>query len=345
MKNSWFIIRSLKPSFSLWFNAKLPSTLIILLLLLVAAIIFSIGQGEYSIPSLDVIKTLLGLENNSDYQFIINTLRLPRTLTALLVGMGLAIAGCIMQTITRNPLADPSIMGINAGATLAAVLFIVVFPNLPMAWLPVCAFGGGILVAFAIYLVAWQGENSVIRLILVGIGFNFIVFAITNIVVTFGNINSVSQALIWLAGSVYGKTNAQVLILLPWIIIFTLITWILSRELNSLNLGDNLARGLGLSLEKVQLTLLISSVALSSASVAIAGSVSFVGLISPHIARYLVGNTHQGLIPISALVGSLLVISADVLGKWLFSPVELPCGIITAIIGAPYFLFLLSKSR
>lgn len=345
MKNSWLTIRSAKLPFSFWLNARVPKTLLILSILLVSVVIISIGQGEYPIAPVDVIKTLLRWENNSDYQFIINTLRLPRTLTALLVGIGLAIAGCTMQTLVRNPLADPSIIGINAGATLAAVLFIVVFPSLPIALLPVSAFFGGILVALAIYLLAWQGENSVIRLILVGIGFNFIVFAITNIIITFGNIDSVSQALVWLAGSVYGKTNTQVLILLPWIIIFTLITWMMSKELNSLNLGDNLARGLGLSLERAQLTLLISSVALSSASVAIAGSVGFVGLISPHISRYLVGNTHQGLIPVSALVGGLLVISADVLGRWLFSPVELPCGIITAIIGAPYFLLLLSKSR
>lgn len=345
MKKSWLIIRSSKPSFSLWFHAKVPSTLVILSLLLIVGIIISIGQGEYVISPINVLKAFLGLERHSESHFIIYTVRLPRTLTALLVGTGLAIAGCILQTITRNPLADPSIIGINAGATLAAILFIVIFPSLPIVLLPVCAFFGGILVAFAIYLVAWKGDNSVIRLILVGIGFNFIVFAITNIAITFGNINNVSQALVWLAGSVYGKTNIQVLILLPWIIIFTLITWGMSKELNSLNLGDHLARGLGLSLEKVQLTLLISSVALSSASVAIAGSIGFVGLISPHIARYLVGNTHQGLIPVSALVGALLVISADVLGRLLFSPIELPCGIITALIGAPYFLFLLSKSQ
>lgn len=345
MKSPWLIIRSQKPSFSFWLDARLPKILFILITSLLIIFIISITQGEYYISPLAVVKTLLRLETDSDHQFIINTLRLPRTLAAILVGIGLAIAGCIMQTITRNPLADPSIIGINAGAGLAAVLFIVIFPSLPMAFLPVGAFMGGLMVAGAIYLVAWQGENSVIRLVLVGIGFNFIVFAITNIVVTFGDINSVSQALVWLTGSVYGKTNLQVLILLPWIVVFTTMSWIMSKELNSLNLGENLSRGLGLSLAKVQLLLLIASVALSSASVAIAGTISFVGLIAPHIARFLVGNTHQGLIPISALIGALLVLSADVLGRWLFTPIELPCGIVTAIIGAPYFLFLLSKSR
>lgn len=345
MKNSWLTIRSHKPSFSLWLDARLPKILLVLLILLLITLVMSISQGEYNISPLDVIKTLLGFDTKSDYQFIIKTLRLPRTLVALLVGIGLAIAGCIMQTITRNPLAGPSIIGINAGAGLAAILFIVIFPNLPISLLPVAAFCGGLMVATAIYLLAWQQEASVTRLILVGIGFNFIVSAITNIVVTFGNINSVSQALVWLIGSVYGKTNLQVLILLPWIVVFAIVTWIMSKELNSLNLGENLSRGLGLSVQKIQLTLLICSVALSSASVAIAGSVGFVGLIAPHISRRLVGNTHQGLIPVSALVGGLLVVSADVLGRYLFSPIELPCGIITAIIGAPYFLFLLSKSR
>lgn len=345
MKDSLIIIRSNRPSFSLWLDGRVPKTLLILTILSLIAITISISYGEYYISPVDVIKTLLGFDTSSDFQFIINTLRLPRTLTAWLVGMGLAISGCIMQSITRNPLADPSIIGINAGAGLAAVLFIVVFPSLPIALLPFSAFMGGIFVALAIYAVAWQGENSIIRLILVGIGFNFIVSAVTNIITTFGEINSVSQALIWLTGSVYGKTMTQVLILLPWILIFTLVTWIMSKELNSLHLGENLGRGLGLPLQKTQLTLLISSVALSSVSVAIAGAVGFVGLIAPHIARFLVGNTHQGLIPVTALVGGLLVVSADLLGKLLFSPLELPCGIITAIIGAPYFIFLLSKSR
>ncbi|WP_017295679.1 FecCD family ABC transporter permease [Geminocystis herdmanii] len=345
MKDSFIVIRSNRPSFSLWLDSRVPKTLVILTILSLIAITISISYGEYYISPVNVIKTLLGFNTESDFQFIINTLRLPRTLTAWLVGVGLAMAGCIMQTITRNPLADPSIIGINAGAGLAAVLFIVVFPSLPIALLPFSAFMGGILVALAIYAVAWQGENSIIRLILVGIGFNFIVSAITNIITTFGEINSVSQALIWLTGSVYGKTMTQVLILLPWILIFTLVTWIMSKELNSLHLGENLGKGLGLSLQKTQLTLLISSVALSSASVSIAGAVGFVGLIAPHIARFLVGNTHQGLIPVTALVGGLLVVSADLLGKLLFSPLELPCGIITAIIGAPYFIFLLSKSR
>ncbi|MBF2058135.1 MAG: iron ABC transporter permease [Cyanobacterium sp. T60_A2020_053] len=345
MKSPWLVIRSQKPPFSLWLDARLPKILLILMISLIIMVTVSIVQGEYFIPPLAVVKTLLGLDSNSDHQFIINTLRLPRTLSALLVGMGLAMAGCIMQTITRNPLADPSIIGINAGASLTAVLCIVVFPSLPIALLPISAFLGGLMVAIAIYLVAWQGENSVIRLVLVGIGFNFIVSAITNIVVTFGEINSVSQALVWLAGSVYGKTNEQVLILLPWLVVLTVITWLMSKELNSLHLGENLSLGLGLSLQKVQVILLITSVALSSASVAIAGSIGFVGLIAPHIARFLVGNTHQGLIPVSALIGALLVVSADVGGRFFFTPIELPCGIITAVIGAPYFLFLLSKSR
>lgn len=345
MKNPWLVIRLQKPPISFWLDARLPKILLILTFSLLLVIIISLVQGEYYVAPLEVVKTLLRFDTSSDAQFIINTLRLPRTLVALLVGMGLAIAGCIMQTITRNPLADPSIIGINAGAGLTAVLFIVIFPTLPIGFLPISAFLGGLLVAGAIYLVAWQGENSVIRLVLVGIGFNFIVFAVTNIIVTFGNINSVSQALVWLTGSVYGKNNAQVLILLPWIVVFTTITWIMSKELNSLNLGESLSRGLGLSLGKVQLILLVTSVALSSASVAIAGTIGFVGLIAPHIARFLVGNTHQGLTLVSGLIGGLLVITADVLGRWLFSPIELPCGIVIAIIGAPYFLLLLTKGR
>ncbi|BAQ62145.1 ABC-type Fe3+-siderophore transport system [Geminocystis sp. NIES-3708] len=320
MKDSWIIVRSKQPSFSLWLDSRVPKTLLVLLITSLIVITLSIGYGEYYISPVDVIKTLVGFNTQSDFQFIINTLRLPRTLTAWLVGIGLSISGCIMQTITRNPLADPSIIGINAGAGLAAILFIVVFPSLPIVLLPFSAFMGGILVALAIYAMAWQGENSIIRLILVGIGFNFIISAITNIITTFGEINSVSQALIWLTGSVYGKTITQVLILLPWIVIFVLLTWIMSKELNSLNLGDNLAKGLGLPLQKTQLTLLISSVALSSASVAIAGAVGFVGLIAHHIARFLVGNTHQGLIPRYGFSGGIISCQCRFIGQTIIYP-------------------------
>jgi iron complex transport system permease protein len=327
-------------------DRRVLKVLLILTSITCVAMIFSVGYGEYQISPLDVIKTLLGLPTaNSDYAFIINTLRLPRTIVAFLVGVGLAIAGTITQGITRNPLAAPEIIGVNAGAALAAVSLIVLLPNAPVSLLPFAAFAGALTVALLIYCLAWQEGSSPIRLILVGIGFDLIAGALTDIMITFGEIDTVSQALVWLAGSVYGRTWSQVLALIPWIGIFGLVALILARELNILNLGDEIAYSLGSRVEWQRGLLLLTSVALAGASIATAGAVSFVGLMAPHLGRQLVGASHEELLPVAAVIGGMLVVIADLLGRVMFAPLELPCGIITAAIGAPYFVYLLVKNR
>ena len=346
MTKQWLIIcpKGLPISFHL--DRRVPVILLVLTLVTLVAMVLSVGYGEYPISSVDVVKTLLGIPTaNGDYAFIINTLRLPRTIVAFLVGVGLAIAGTITQGITRNPLAAPEIIGVNAGATLAAVSLIVLLPDISISLLPVAAFGGAGTIALLIYLMAWQGGSSPIRLILVGIGFDLIVSALTDIMITFGEIDSVSQALVWLAGSVYGRTWTQVWALLPWIIIFSALALLLARELDILNLGDEIALSLGSRVEWQRGLLLLTSVALAGASIATAGAVSFVGLMAPHLARQLIGASHQELIPVAAVMGGMLVVIADLLGRVMFAPLELPCGIITAAVGAPYFVYLLIKNR
>ena len=346
MSKQWLIIRPKLLPVSFHLDRRVPAILLILTLVTLTAMILSVGYGEYPISPIDVVKTLLSLPTaNSDYAFIINTLRLPRTIIAFLVGVGLAIAGTITQSITRNPLAAPGIIGINAGATLAAVSLIILLPNVPISLLPVAAFGGALTVAILIYLLAWQGGSSPVRLILVGIGFSLIAGALTDIMITFGEINTVSQALVWLAGSVYGRSWSQVWSLLPWIVIFGTMALLLTKELNTLNLGDEVACGLGSRVEWQRGLLLLTGVALAGASVATAGAVGFVGLMSPHLGRQLVGASHEGLLPVSAMIGGMLVVVADLLGRVLFAPLELPCGIITAAIGAPYFVYLLITQR
>ncbi|MCG8365331.1 MAG: iron ABC transporter permease [Pseudanabaenales cyanobacterium] len=343
-KSQWLVLRT--RHLSLRLDRRTPRVLLGLMLATLAAIIWSVGQGEYPVPPLAVIRTVLGLPtDNPDYGFIVNTLRLPRTLAAWGVGMALAIAGALTQGVTRNPLAAPGIIGVNAGAALAAVTLIVVFPAAPFTVLPLAAFGGALTVAALIYLLAWKGGSSPVRLILVGVGFSLIAGALTNLMVTFGNIYNVSQALVWLAGSVYGRSWAQVLAFTPWLVGFGVMSLFLSRELNALQLGDDLARSLGSRLEWCRGWLLLSGVALAGAAVATAGSIGFVGLMAPHIARQLVGPSHEGLLPVAALTGGMVVVAADLVGRLLFAPIELPCGIITAIIGAPYFLWLLYRSR
>lgn len=346
MKTNTIVFRSRLLPISFRLKKRVPIVLLILILITLTAMVMNTSFGEYPIPPLAVIQTVLGIDTgNADYAFVINTLRLPRTLTACLVGMALAISGTIMQGITRNPLADPGIIGINAGASLAAVSLIVLLPNVPAGVLPVAAFGGALIASLLIYLLAWNRGTHPVRLILIGVGIASVAGAFTNLLVTFGDIYNVSQALVWLAGSVYGRSWEQLFSLLPWLIVFVPLALINAPQLNTLNLGEETAKGLGSKVEWQRSFLLLISAALSGAAVATAGTISFVGLIAPHIARQLVGNIHEGLIPVAAITGAMIVVIADFLGRILFAPIEIPCGIVTAVIGAPYFVYLLIRNR
>lgn len=344
MKLDWLVIRSEAISFRI--DRRVPLMLLCLAVVIVVAMVMNVGRGEYPISPLDIVKTVFGLDTgNPDHAFVIHNLRLPRTLVAFMVGVAFAISGTIFQGLTRNPLADPGIIGINAGASLAAVTVIVLFPSAPIYTLPVSAFAGALLMAILIYSLAWNNGSSPILLILMGIGLSAIASAFTSLMITFGDINDVSNALVWLAGSVYGRTWEQVFSFLPWLIVFVPMALTLARHLNALNLGDDVAKGLGTRVEWQRGLLVLVGVALAGAGVATAGMIGFVGLIAPHLGRQLVGTNHEGLIPTSALLGGVIVVVADLLGRTLFAPIELPCGVITAAIGAPYFLFLLIRNR
>jgi iron complex transport system permease protein len=313
---------------------------------ILVAMVMNLGLGEYPISPIDIVKTVLGVDTgNPDHAFVIYNLRLPRTLVAFMMGVALAISGTIFQGITRNPLADPGIIGINAGAGLAAVTVIVLFPSAPIYTLPLSAFIGALLMAGLIYSLAWNNGSSPVLFILMGVGLSAIASAFTSLLITFGEIYSVSDALVWLAGSVYGRTWEQVFSFLPWLIVFVPLALTLTRHLNALNLGDDIAKGLGTRVEWQRGLLVIVGVALAGAGVATAGMISFVGLIAPHLGRQLVGTNHEGLIPTSALLGGMLVVVADFLGRTVFAPVEIPCGVVTAAVGAPYFLYLLIRNR
>jgi len=345
MKQNTFQFRSRSLPLSLRIKQRVLTVLLLLLIVTLVAMIASVAHGEYPIPPLAVIQTVFGLEGNSDYAFVINTLRLPRTLVASLVGLTLAISGAIMQGITRNPLADPGIIGVNAGASLAAVSLIVLFPNVPVGFLPLSAFTGALVVSLLIYFLAWEGGSSPLRLILIGVGIATVIGACTSVIVTFGEINSVSQALVWLAGSVYGRSWEQVFAFLPWLAVFVPLALVKTRQLNALALGDDLATGLGCHVEWQRGWLLLISTALAGSAVATAGAIGFVGLMAPHMARQFVGSTHGSLVPVAGMMGAMLVVVADLLGRTLFAPIEIPCGIVTAVIGAPYFMYLLVQKR
>jgi iron complex transport system permease protein len=279
--------------------------------------------------------------DNADYHFVVNILRLPRMLVAASVGLALGVAGAIMQGITRNPLAEPGIIGISAGASLAAVTLIVVVRAAPASAVPLAAFAGAALAALLIYLLAWRKGDSPVRLVLVGIGLASVTGALTTLIMTFGDIYNVQRAMIWLTGSVYGRSWAEFWALAPWLIIFIPTAFLLARDLNALNLGEEVANGLGSQVALKRGLLLLTVVALAGASVAAAGAIGFVGLVAPHLARRLVGPLHEGVLPVSGVLGAFIVVAADLVGRTLLAPIELPCGLVTAAIGAPFFIYLL----
>lgn len=340
------VVRSKRLPLSFQLDRRVPGILLLITLITLVVLIAHVGYGEYPIAPIDVIKTVLGIAtDNADYGFVVNTLRLPRALVAWLVGAALAVSGAILQGLTRNPLADPGIVGVSSGAGLAAVTLIVLLPGVSAAYLPLAAFGGAFLTALLIYVLAWRGGHTPLRLILVGIGLGAAASAATTIMITFGEINQVSQALVWLTGSVYARGWDEFWALIPWLGLGIPLALLSARNLNALNLGEDVARGLGSAVERQRGMLLLISVALAAAAVATAGVIEFVGLIAPHIARRLVGSNHEGLVPVAAFTGGLLVALADLVGRTLLAPIEIPCGIVTAVIGAPYFLYLLYQRR
>lgn len=309
-----------------------------------ALMVANIGVGEYSVSPLEVIQTLLGA-GSPEHAFIIQTLRLPRTLIAFLVGASLAIAGTILQGITANPLASPGVLGLNAGAALAAVIVIVLFPLLPPFMLPLAAFVGALLAAILTYWLGWKKGSSMMRIVLVGVGVSAVAQAFITTILISGKILLVTQALIWMTGSVYGRGWEHLYAMLPWTLVFVPLAFARFRQLNLLQLGDDIAKGLGSRLEWDRTGLIVISVALAGSAVATAGTVYFVGLMAPHIVRQLTGPNHGILLPASALMGGLIVLAADLIGRTIVAPVEIPCGVITAMIGAPYLLYLLVKER
>lgn len=346
MMKGRLVIRSRRPPVSFRIDLRPVAVLLALGLVTLAGMVLNMGYGEYPIAPFDVARTVAGMDvGDGSYYFIVNTLRLPRVLAAFMVGAGLALSGAILQGLTRNALAAPEIVGVSAGAGLAAVTLVVALPSVSVATLPPAAFGGALAVAVLLYALAWKGHSSPIRLILIGIGLSAVASALTTVMIVFGDIFQVSKALIWLTGSVYGRSWEHVWTLLPWLAVFVPLSLLYSRHLNALGLGDEVAKGLGARVEAERGVLLLASVALAGSSVATAGMVGFVGLMAPHIARQLVGPSHGGLLPVAAMTGGMLVVLADLLGRTIFAPTEIPCGVITSAVGAPYFLYLLYRSR
>ncbi|WP_010275211.1 FecCD family ABC transporter permease [Paenibacillus senegalensis] len=340
-----FVVRSRREKISFIVQKRTVMMIASLVLLNLAVFFISICLGNEFISPHNVIQTMTG-QGSDEHVLILNILRLPRMVVALLAGAALGVAGAILQGIVRNPLASPDIIGITGGASFAAVAFIAYFAgNVSIHLLPVAAFCGAGLVSVVIYLLAWSKGVTSTRLVLIGIGVSAVMSALTMLMISVSPSQSAGQAYIWMAGSVYGSSWSNVLTLLPWVVVFIPFAFIYARNITVQELGDDVAMGLGSSLQRQRAVLLLISVALAGSAVAVAGAIGFVGLVAPHIARKLVGPSFGGLIPTAALIGGLVLLLADTVGRTLFLPQDIPAGVFTAAVGAPFFIYLLYRNR
>lgn len=342
-------LKQLPVSFLLDRRALLVLT--ILFLLVCISMLASIGLGDVKINPLEIMNVFMG-KGNAFHTLVVEQLRMPRIIIGFLVGASLAVAGAIFQGVFRNPLASPDIIGITGGAGVAVVSFLTFLLDpkdnsltVSIHWLPVAAFLGATIIAFLIYGLSWKKGVTPVRLVLVGVGLDVATKAMIDVMMIFGPLILATQSKIWITGSVYGSSWENVWTLLPWVCIFIPFTFVIARNLNIQELGDDIAKGLGSSVQWHRFGLLLIGTALSGGAVAFAGGIGFVGLMGPHIARQLVGSAFGALIPVSALIGGLIVVLADLVARTAFTPLDIPAGVFTSAIGAPYFLYLLYRNR
>lgn len=302
---------------------------------------WSISVGDFPIPMTDVVATIFG-GGSGDAQFIVGTLRLPRVLTGGLVGLAFGISGAIFQSLARNPLASPDIMGFNSGAAAGAVFVIVILGG-SSAQVAFGAVVGGVATALIVFALAAQhGSVRAYRLVLVGIGIGFAGAAIVDYLMTRAEIFDVQRAAVWLTGSLNGRSWEHVRLVGTALLVLTPFAVGMQRWLDRLELGDDVAAGLGIPVNRAKLGLVLVGVALAALAVAAAGPITFVAFVAGPIARRLVDTPGAALIP-AGLVGALITVTADLAARRTLAPIELPVGIATAVIGAPYLLWLLSR--
>lgn len=333
-------------------NKRYKVTLIILLILLVISFGVTLCWGTYKVSPLEVINTLLGNGSRPQNTAVLS-IRLPRLLVGAFVGVALSTAGAILQTITKNDLADTGIIGINAGAAVAAVLFITYqtadyyseLGQLSIFVLPLMAIIGAAVSAFVIYLMSSRGGIRPKRLLLIGIGLNAGLNAFISFFTFRGGVGDYNRVLVWTSGSLWGAGWSYAKVIIPIVAVMFILVLINHKKLDVLNLSDELAISLGLNLEKERKKFLSYAVILAGSATAFAGNIGFLGLIAPHIARRLVGPYHKKFVTVSAIISVIIILLADAVSRNLFSPIEIPVGITVSIFGVPYFIYLMMKEK
>lgn len=306
--------------------------------------LLSVTLGSYPMTVGDVMRTIVTPQENDILRTIIFDVRLPRIMLAILSGMAMALSGVVLQVLTRNSLAAPGLVGVEAGAGTAVLLAMIVWRSeVAIEIYPLAAFVGGVSVALLIASLSWNRGVSPLRLILVGVGITAILSAVADTMITYGRIDQVESALLWLAGSLHnagwGNVRGQFL----WLLLSGIPVLMLYRHFDLFQLGGAVASSRGLDTGRFQFFALLFSVMLTASAVANVGTMSFIGLLAPHAARLLVGDRHRFLLPLTAVMGALIVLIGDTIGRTLFAPLQIPAGLVVAVIGAPYLLFLLSR--
>ncbi len=314
----------------------------IIYILFAFVLLIGISMGSLKISVVDVIKAIFFETDTLNHNIIYNV-RLPRNLAAAFVGINLALAGVTLQGVMNNPLADPGIIGISSGAGLMAFVIMILFPDYTYL-VPIGAFIGAVLTTFLIYTLAWKNGVSPIRLILSGVAVSAFLGAGINILMTFYP-ERVQGGLSFMIGGLSGKTWPDLILIWPYTLLAGLLCLLLSNQINLLQLGDEVATGLGLSVERIRTIFIILSALLAASAVSVAGLLGFVGLIVPHIARLIIGSDYRYLYPATIGLGGAVLVGCDTVARMMFDPIELPVGIIMAVFGAPFFLYLLREKK
>lgn len=318
-------------------STRIASTSILLLIF----VVISIGMGSVYISPLETIQTIF-TRSEEMATTIIWDLRIPRVAVAAIVGVNLALSGALLQAVMRNPLADPGLTGVSSGASVTVLAIMLVFPNFT-PFVPIAAMIGGTIAVAIVYALAWKKNTiSPVRIILAGVAVNAIFGGITGLLSILYS-DRLPAALQWMNGSLGGKGMGDVAVLLP----YSMIGWVLAlfciRSANLLSLGEKVASNLGENTNRIRILLSLVAVYLAAISVSIVGLLGFVGLVVPHMARLIVGTNYRFVIPMSMVLGAVVLVIADTIGRTLFAPLDLPAGIIMAMIGGPYFLYLMRK--
>ena len=320
---------------------RFAPTAIFMTILLIVIILVSLSLGGTKIPISDLLSSLVGGGDQS-YSVLLN-LRLPRTLVAAAGGIALAISGVLIQSAVRNPLADASIIGVTSGAGLGAMIVLVAWPGLMIVALPFAAITGGVVAAAIVFFLAWRKALNPSVLILLGIAVSAIFSAGIQVMIVKGSFYS-SSSFIWLTGSTYGRGWGQFYSLFIFLLVLVPIAYYLGRKFDLLAFGDESSTGFGLPVRGTRLWSMIIGVLLASGAVASVGTIGFLGLMAPHVVRMMIGHHTRHSIILSGLLGGLLLVIADTIGRTIMAPKEIPSGLIIMLIGAPYFLFLMYRT-